>query len=157
QAVSYLNYTPTGPIHEARLAGRSPLPAGKAAGFEVPSFFNRIGAACAFRTMAQPLPHPWRHLVAALQGEGQLPCSPRRYIRDRLHHGVADAGIVQRVARALDGANLGLAPDCCKRLRGRRRTEQIVAALHDDPGDAGEHACIVEQLVWSHEAVAGKV
>ena len=31
-------------------------------------------------------------------------------IRDRLHHGVPDAGIVQRMAGAVDDTNFGLRP-----------------------------------------------
>src|SRR5215467_4062194 len=58
---------------------------------------------------------------------------------------------------AFDDANLGVRPACGERLRGGWRTEQVVAALHDDAGDAGELSGVFEQLVWPHEAVIGEV
>src|ERR1700751_1528685 len=72
---------------------------------------------------------------------------------DRAHHRVADAGIVQRVAGAFDDADFGILPPRGKRLRGRGRAEQIVAALHDDAGNPGKLLRLIEQLVRPHEAV----
>ena len=44
-----------------------------------------------------------------------------------------------------------------ERMRGRGRTQQVVAALHDDAGNAFEPAGFAQQLVGLHEAVIGKV
>src|SRR6516165_9638562 len=71
---------------------------------------------------------------------------PRRDIGNCLHHGIAHAAIVQRMAGALDEADLGFLPARGERLRGCGRTEQIVAALHDGAGNAGELAGLFEQL-----------
>ena len=84
-------------------------------------------------------------------------CCSGSHVGDRPHHGVADAGIVQRVAGAFDDANFGLAPQRAKRVRGRGRAQQVVAALHDDAGNAFELAGFRHQLVRRHEAVVGKV
>src|ERR1700727_2835344 len=45
----------------------------------------------------------------------------RRHVRDRLHHGIAYAGIIQRVACALHDAKFGLKPSAGERvgIRGR--------------------------------------
>ena len=45
------------------------------------------------------------------------------------------------------------APRRGQRMRGRRRAQQIIAALHDDAGNACELAGFVQKLVGSHEAV----
>ena len=72
--------------------------------------------------------------------DGSLSGDLGGHVRDRLHHGVPDAGIVERMAGAFDDANLGTRPHRRKRMRCRRRTQQIVAALHDDAGNAVELA-----------------
>src|SRR5882757_7584774 len=77
----------------------------------------------------------------------------RGEIRDRLHHGIADAGIVQRMAGALDQTNFRTGPHRVERMRGCRRTQQIVAALHDEAGDRLELSRFGEKLVRLHEAV----
>src|SRR5882757_11059872 len=77
----------------------------------------------------------------------------RGEIRDRLHHGIADAGIVQRMAGALDQTNFRCGPQRAKRMRGRGWTEQVVAALHDDPQNPFELAGFRPKLIWSHEAI----
>src|SRR6476469_9176342 len=82
-----------------------------------------------------------------------LSCNFRSEIGDRPHHGVHDAGIIERMARALDDANLGVGPARGQRLRGRRRTQQVVTALHDDAGDALELSGFRQKLVRLHEAV----
>src|SRR3981189_2604838 len=74
-------------------------------------------------------------------------------IRDRLHHGVPDAGIIERMAGALDATNFGLRPHRRERMRRRRRAQQIVAALYDDGGDSLELSDFPQQLARSHEAV----
>src|SRR5712672_2356767 len=75
------------------------------------------------------------------------------HVRDRLHHGVPDAGIVERMAGAFDVTNFGFRPQRRERMRRRRRTQEIVAALHHDPGNAFELAGVGEKLVWLHEAI----
>src|SRR5581483_7632587 len=59
-------------------------------------------------------------------------------IRNCLHDCIAHAGIIERVAGAFDDADFALCPARGERLRGRGRAEQVVAALHDDAGDALE-------------------
>src|SRR5271166_4906922 len=59
-------------------------------------------------------------------------------VGDRFHYGIPDAGIVELMAGALDDAYLGLTPHRAKRMRGRRRAQEIIAALHDDPGNPFE-------------------
>src|SRR3982074_794325 len=84
---------------------------------------------------------------------GPLCGNSRGQIRDRFHHRIPDAGIVQRVAGALDETNLRIGPHCAKRMRCRRRTQQIVAALHDDTPKPFEFAGCRQNLPWFHEAV----
>src|SRR5262249_21464064 len=71
----------------------------------------------------------------------------RREIGDRAHHGVPDAGIVERVAGALDDADFGLRPSRRERMRRRGRTEQVVAALHDDAGNARKLCRLAQKLI----------
>ena len=90
-----------------------------------------------------------------------ISCSPypvdlRRHVRDRLHHGVPHAGIVERVAGAFDDTNLGIRPHGRKRMGCRRRAQQIVAALHDDARECLQLARVRHQLVRRHEAVVTK-
>src|ERR1700730_16191807 len=66
-------------------------------------------------------------------------------IRDRLHHGVPDAAIEKRVAGSLDHANFGVGPRGAKRMRGRRRTQEVVAALYDQAGDSIKLSCFGEK------------
>src|SRR6516162_11596932 len=78
-------------------------------------------------------------------------------VRDRLHHRVPDAGIVQHVAGLLDDADFRLAPARGERMRGRGRAEQVVAPLHDDAGNAREFCGLVEKLIRLHEAVIDEI
>ena len=72
-----------------------------------------------------------------------------RQIGDRLHHGVADAGVVEDVAGAIDDADFAAQPARGECMRGCGRAQQIVAALHQDAGNAGELAGLVPQLMRS--------
>src|ERR1700730_17070887 len=66
------------------------------------------------------------------------------HVRDLLHHRVPDAGIVERVAGALDALNLGFQPYRRERMRRRRRTQQIITALHHDPPNPFELSSLGE-------------
>src|SRR6185437_8081504 len=81
----------------------------------------------------------------------------RRSIRDRFHHGIADAWIIQRMAGALHDAKLGIWPPGCKRVRGRGWAQQIEAPLHDEAGNALEFLHVIQKLVGLHEAIVGEV
>ena len=74
-------------------------------------------------------------------------------MRNRLHHRVPDAGIIQRVTGALDDANLRIRPDRCERMRGRWRAQKIIAALHDDARDRLQLFGVRHELIRFHEAI----
>src|SRR6185437_5355045 len=74
-------------------------------------------------------------------------------VRDCLHHGVTHAGIVKRMTRVFGYTYFRLRPDAVKGVRCRRWTQQIIAALHDDAGNAGQPASFRHQLVRLHEAI----
>src|SRR5260370_2946365 len=57
------------------------------------------------------------------------------------------------MAGALDETNFRCGPQRAKRMRGRGWTEQVVAALHDDPQNPFELAGFRPKLIWSHEAI----
>src|SRR5215469_15500209 len=78
-------------------------------------------------------------------------------IGDCAHHGVPHAGIVERVATSFDDADFGLRPSGRERTRRRGRTEQIVATLQDDAGNAGKLCRLGEKLIGSHEALVLKI
>src|SRR5260221_12060650 len=75
------------------------------------------------------------------------------HVRDRLHHGVPDAGIVERMAGALDATNFRIRPQRRERMGRRRRTQEIITALHHDAGNRFELAGFGEKLIRLHEAV----
>src|ERR1700680_3332956 len=116
-----------------------------------------------FLTRDPPPPPPPRHARCAWregssrphpedEGIKLLARNLRRDVGDRPHHRVPDAGIIQRVAGPFDKTNFAIAPDRAKRMRGGGRTEQIVAALHDDAGKPIELCGFVKQLPGPHEA-----
>ena len=79
----------------------------------------------------------------------------RSQVRDRPHHGIPDARIVQRVAGTLDQANFGIGPrrrSSCEVAGGHT----IVSALHDEAGDLCELAASAK-APWLHEAVVVKI
>src|SRR6266478_5454034 len=57
------------------------------------------------------------------------------------------------MAGALDETNFRSGPQRAKRMRGRGWTEQVVAALHDDPQYPFELAGFRQKPIWSHEAI----
>src|SRR6267154_1075716 len=89
--------------------------------------------------------------------EGSLTGYLGGHVRDRLHHGVPDAGIVERMAGAFDATNFGTRPQRRERMRRRRRTQQIMTALHHDAGNPFELAGFGEKLIRLHEAIVLKI
>src|SRR5258707_6284934 len=89
--------------------------------------------------------------------EGSLTGDLGGHVRDRSHHCVPDAGIVERMAGALDATNFGTRPQRRERMRRRRRTQKIVTALHDDAGNPFELPGFGEKLTWLHLAVGLKI
>src|SRR5216684_5179290 len=79
------------------------------------------------------------------------------HVRDRLHHRVPDAGIVERMAGALEATNFGTRPQRREGMGRRRRTQQVITALHHDAGYPFELAGFGKKLIWFHEALVLKI
>src|SRR5260370_42325830 len=105
------------------------------------------------RCPSRSIAFPFRRAAFPMSLSGD----PGGHVRDRLHHGVPDAGIVKRMAGALDATNFGTWPQRLERIGRRRRTQEIVAALHHDARNPLELAGFSETLIWFHEAVALKI
>src|SRR3984893_2524430 len=57
------------------------------------------------------------------------------------------------MAGAFDHAYCRVGPNGFKRMRGRRRTQEIVAALYDQAGDWIKLSCFRQKLARPHEAI----
>ena len=73
----------------------------------------------------------------------------RRHIADGFHDRIADAGIIKIVTCGFDDTDFGVAPDLGQSRRRVRRTEQVIAPLHDDSGNPAERARIPQRFVFS--------
>src|SRR5581483_7289082 len=94
---------------------------------------------------------------APLAMTASLASYPRCDARNRAHHRIAHAGIVERVTGAFNDAKLGIRPLCRQRMRGCGRAQEIIATLYDDTGNTLQPVGLVQNLVRPHEAVIGKV